>query len=544
MLSKRILFSIVVIMIIIISAFSTFLIFNNRSGTILGLKNLEPTLISSDVQIHRLLVFNADNYPTDYGLAIRSLQAVVNSQNPNGTNLFVIDNNLDYKILQEVYAKIPELSILQFNQGSNESINIANLINYFSFLIKGFVYFNSTSKIFYPAVINFLANYPNTIAIPYPDYSLLPTNLSSLRVYNFINKTSSASFSKIANYYQNQINTFNKNLHGTNLWDYQSDNTAYFDFVISQKYFTFPSELLNGSFPTIEKSIKDLTNSFYNKAILNEWPNTIARISVPIYQDINTINNLSFYIKPFSFTFPLNTTFESVFSSKSQNSRDGNQTITEGNIGYSLLLNNQNNSINFLFDDVLNILLTKPSFFDNTSLVIPDSVFFLLPELMYWLFSKHPEIHFIPKIEIGSVIQPIYFPQYFFNQTAFVQTNPTNLLRNDWNSSEYINSLGKHFKGLYVTENSNVTSQFKIKQKLVNNFITMSENYSNANFNSFLSTMVQNSATKAIIIAISGNDQFLLYELWAINKAIQFITSSSNASFVSLDPNTIFNFLS
>ncbi len=543
MVSKKSFYSIIVIITIFLSVFSGILIFSNHSESIIDLKDLEPTLTNPHQQIHHILVFNAENYPSDYSLTVRSIQAVVNSQYPNGTMLFIINNNQDMQILQKIYAKISGLLILQFTHYSNESINIANLINYFSFLIKGYVFFNSTSEIFYPAVINFLANYPNTIAIPFHNHALIPNSISSLRIYNFINKTDESSLSKIADYYQTQIDSFGKNLHGINLWDYQTESTYYFDFVISQKYFSFPTELLNGSFPSIENSIKVLTNSYYNKAVLNEWPDSLARISVPIYKNINDINNLSFYITPFSFAFPLTTTYESIFSNSIENIKLAKQSISEGKIGYSLFLNDQNNTINFLFHDVLGILLIDSSFFNNTTLVLDDSVFILIPEIMYWIFSTHPCIHFIPKIEIGSIIQPIYFPQYFVNQTAFVQTNPIELLRNDWNSSIYRSSLKNHIKGLYVTEETKLTSQFDVTQKLVSYSSSMDVRTSNPDFVSFLQNMIQNNGTKAIIIAISGNDQFLLQGLWTVNQGIQFITSSSNASFVSLDPNTIFNYL-
>ena len=343
----------IIIGIILISLVAGIVIVQNFSNPPIDLQELEPKLLENGKPVHQIIVFNASGVSIGLSITLRNLQAIVNSQRPNGTMLFIVDTNHDLQMLYGVYGRLSNLSILQFNTSGSLNTNVKNLLSYFSFLIKGYVIFDSADELFIPAVMNFVTNYANTIAIPYTNYGILPGNLVYLEMYSFINQTDSSNIRNITNYYQNQIKDFSANLHGLNIWNQKADGVKYFDFVISQKYFSFPSELLNGSFSSIKQSILDLTNRFYNKPLLNEWPEVIPRISVPLYNNISEINDLSFYSTPLLFTTSPSRTFQEFLSKGNQNQELSTNQAQNSTIKYSLLLIEYNNWIEFLMQDLL-----------------------------------------------------------------------------------------------------------------------------------------------------------------------------------------------
>ena len=540
MLKRVHLYAIIIASAILLALVSGFLILNQSSNNKITLQSLEPNLLSSNTKVTNILVFDARGYVNGTDVTIRNLQAIVNTNHPNGTMLFIISSSQDLLILQNIYETIPDLSITRFRQFNNLNENLADLLTYFKGLIKGFIYFNSTDKIFFPAVLNYVANYPNTIAIPYPDYSLLPKDFNFLEMYNFVNKTDSSSISKISEYYSNQINTLRKNLQGTNLWNYQTDNNSYFDFVIGQRYFSFPTVLFNGSFPTLEQKIISLTNSFFNKPVLNSWPSNLPRLSEPLFNDIQGINNLSFYVYPLSFKLPLTSTFQQLFPKNYQIPVSNNSSTVGRGFNYSLVINAENETIPFLFSTVTSLLVIDPTFFDNTTIVVDDAIILLFPEIFYWIFANHPHIHFIPRIEIGTIIESVYFPQYFNDSIGFIQNSSLQLLRNDWTSQDYNNLIQKHFKGFISTDKNALTNIFSTQVKQPSASYSMLDNISENTLIAQLQLVTANRTAGNIVFTASGLNSFLIQFVINSKLAIKFMNTTMNTSFNALPPNLVY----
>lgn len=530
-----------IIVLMIVAGISGFILIQNLNQHKIDLQDLQPQLKESTKPITQIIVVNGSQYSQALGLTLRNLQALVNEQRPNGTMLYIMENGNDMPVLHEIYGNMPNLTISQVSFSSNALANLAGLINYFKSLVKGFVIFNATNWIYYPAVVNFVANYKNSLAIPYGYMSLLPTNYQFLEMYNFINKTPTTTTKDISDYYSNQIQSFSNTLQGTNIWNYTSDEENYFDFVINQGYFTFPAQLFNGSFPVIEKKILDMTNAFYSKPILNEWPTSIPRLSVPLFKNISGINNLSVYSASILTHLSTKETFQEQFYGNTTYGTNQIQKNSKTTFNYSLIINPAQQSIPFVLNVMIPILATDPNFFNNITVVLNDATFMLLPELYQWLFAQHPLIHFIPKVTIGSIIEPVYFPQQFMNATGFIQLDTTQVLRNDWNSSDYVQLLQKHFIGFYSSNITKIASIFDVNMKNPSLSFSMSDNITEPSLLTTLQTILQNGTNHNFVMAFSGENQFLLSSILSFRLAIQHLASETTDSFMGVAPNLLFN---
>lgn len=498
-----------------------------------------PEIASVHKPISSIIVFNESNYDAGLSITLRSLQAIINSQLPDGTALFLINKPQDRVILNQLYAKNSTFSIYQFPTGNSSLTTLANLINYFKGIIKGYILFNETAKIYYPGIINFLANYENSIAIPYPMFNVLPSNFTFLQMYNFMNQTNTTTKVNIEHFYQNQINSFQGSLQGVNIWKVESDNEGYFDYVINKKYFTFPSELLNGSYPTLQQSIGNLIKINSHKPLLNSWPATIPRLAVPIYRNISDISNLSLLNQPFLFTKP----FEQVFQELLMNNEETqitNKPQGTNDFNYSLIINCENNTLNFLYNFVLPVLAINSTLLNNYTIAIDDSSFVLMPDLFYWLLTTHPSIHFIPKIVLGKTIEPVYFPSLFSNQTAFVEGNIAQNFSSEWTSESYTKVLDDHFSGLYSSYLDNISSLFnlKVKQALpIDHIPDNAESF----FLSYLQIIIQKNSSKNFVLLFTGNVDFLSNAIFNFKFALEKTELTMNSLFICYSASQLFN---
>ncbi len=250
---------------------------------------------------------------------------------------------------------------------------------------------------------------------------------------------------------------------------------------------------------------------------------------------------MSVYSAPLSLKLPTKQTFQDIFNQSNHSYQVPPLTGSSTTYAYSLLINPENNSIQFILDTVIPILSVKPTFFDGMTIVIDDATFMLLPELYYWIFAQHPEIHFMPKITIGATIQSIYFPQNFLNETGFIQQDSTQILRNDWASQKYLQQLQQHFIGFYIAQKENYSKIFTLTVKNPTLTFTSSDNTTEPSLITAIQSNTQNNPTKAFVIALTGESQFLIDTIQSFTLALNHLESTSTDSFMGLPPNLLFN---
>lgn len=529
--------------IIVLSIFSGVTFMFISTGNTSQWEQLVPELTSPKGQISTIIVFDAMNYNFGLTVTLRSIQAIVNSQLPNQTALFIIQNPIDKDIALNIYAKAPHVALYAFPETGNQVLDTHSLLEYFKGIIRGYVLFNSWQKTYIPAVINFLSYYQNTIAVPDYMYNILPDNISLLEMFNFISFTNSTTKDNITNIYQNQISSFENNLAGVNIWKTDIDKANYFDFPIAQKYFSFPDFLLNGSFDSLQKTIENQITKNSHKPLLNNWPNKIIRLSVPLYSNISDITNLSFMTKPLLFNQSIQSTFQTVFAKQAATNLQVNLNKSTG-IYYSIVTDYENDSINYFLNTILRLVFIDQTILNNITISIADSTIILLPDLMYWLFEEHPQIHVIPKISIGKIIEPLYFPEIFSNQTALVVGSSDKVIRNDWNESEYQRLLQNNLLGLFSGKDNHdiVFSGLPIKN-IIETF-KEGNNASELFFYNYFNNKISSTNESPFIISLEGNLDFIINLLINLRLAVKSVNSAiTDTTIMNITPNQLFNLI-
>ena len=540
MLSNRFLKPVLILTIVILSLLAGLTVFFFATPNKEEWQSFIPELNKSDKTISTLVVFNESDYGTGLQLTIRSLQGIINSQLPDGKALFVVNKPQDSIILEQLYAKQNKFTIYQFPNGNSSLTNLANLINYFKGVIKGFVYFDAKEKIIIPGIINFLSYYQNTIAIPYPMLGILPGNYSFLQMYNFLNLTNSSSALNLSNFYQNQIDSFSSSLSGVNIWNSLTDQESYFDYIINQKYLSFPIDLLNGSFPIIQDRIENLISSHINKPIANIWPTTISKLPVPVYRNISDVSNLSILSRPFSFTSPFESTFQKLFI-RNILLTESSKISSAKSFNYSLILNSDGNTVNFIYSYVVPILAENSSLLNNFTIIIDDSTIALIPDVFYWILTNYPSIHFMPKILLNNPIEPIYFPKLFTNQTAYVIQKTDKFTNSEWTNGSYVNTLENHFIGSYTNSSNHINSIFNLPIKKVYSTFSSVNDTSETQFLYYLQAVIQENTPRNFVLLFTGQPNFLSSTIFNFRLAMQKTEFSMNTLFVCYSASQLFN---
>jgi hypothetical protein len=435
------------------------------------LNKTQPQYYSPETNFTSLLIIDGSAFSSGLELSLRSLQALVNNVRPNQTGLYIVSSEQELFWLQNVYVNELNFNITYYPRSNNPVSDLFDLIELFRPWIRGYVVFDEDHKWLYPAILNFVSAYHPALLVPkqYQEEIIKDSEFWKLRDFTQISNQSSVN--EIISVYKEQIATLD--LSGVTLWNFQ-DPLAFTDWIISQKYWVFPSEMLtNSSFSSLISDIQKIQKSSFNKPILGNWPDDLSRLSVPSFPKISSVPNLSIHYSPFKSrsenSNPNKPFFElPLFQKQRLNLSD----FSPSTVFYSIIVTFDSFSQNWY--SLSEYLSVDVDIFEGVTFSFQDSLMTLFPYLLKWYLERGGISAIIPQIKVSNIIEPLYFPESIKNGSAIISStrkfSDVHSQFEEWATEDYTSKISESLDGIVIPSSwGNETDIFELYQ-LENNF--------------------------------------------------------------------------